>query len=69
MAHKILMTAQRPNSPFPFTCLPKIPAGQQEEGHGVVHHGQEEHHQPYLLRYYQNDLIDPQSSNPFLLLN
>ena len=29
----------------PSTCQPKkIPAGQQEEGHGIVHHGQEEHH-------------------------
>ena len=38
----------------PRTCPPKIPAGQQEEGHGVVHHGQEEDHPPYLLHHYQN---------------
>ena len=42
----------------PSTCpAKKIPAGQQEEGHGVVHHGQEEHHQPYLLHHYQNASI------------
>ena len=42
----------------PRTCPPKkIPAGQHEEVHGVAHHGQEEHYQPYLLRHYQNASI------------
>ena len=42
----------------PRTCPPKkFPAGQHEEGHGVAHHGQEEHYQPYLLRHYQNASI------------
>ena len=36
---------------IPCTCPPKIQGGQQEEGHGVVHHGQGEHHQTYLLHY------------------
>ena len=42
----------------PSTCPPKkIPAGQQAEGHGVVHHGQGEHHETYLLHNYQNASI------------
>ena len=32
----------------------QISVGQQEEGHGVVHHVQGEHHQTYLLHHYQN---------------
>ena len=40
------------------TCPPnKIQAGQQEEGHGVGHHVQGEHHQTYLLHHYQNASI------------
>ena len=31
--------------------------GQQEEGHGVVHHVQWDHHQSYLLHHYQNASI------------
>ena len=39
----------------PSTCPAKqILGGKQEEGHGVVHQVQEEHHQTYLLHYYQN---------------
>ena len=35
----------------------QISGGQQEEGRGVVHQVQEEHHQTYLLQYFQNDTI------------
>ena len=35
----------------------KKTGGQQEEGHGVVHHVQGEHHQSYLLHHYQNAII------------
>ena len=35
----------------------QISVGQQEEGHGVVHHVQGEHHQTYLLHHYQNASI------------
>ena len=28
--------------------------GQQEEGHGVVHHLQQEHHQSHLMHHFQN---------------
>ena len=42
----------------PPTCLAKkILGGQQEEGHGVVHHVRGEHHQSYLLHHYQNASI------------
>ena len=42
----------------PPTCpAKKILGGQQEEGHGVVHHVQLEHHQSYLLHHYQNASI------------
>ena len=42
----------------PSTCPAKqISGGQQEEGHGVVHHVQGEHHQTCLLHYYQNASI------------
>ena len=38
----------------PPTCpAKKISGGQQQEGHGVVHHVQSEHHQSYLLQHYQ----------------
>ena len=40
------------------TCPAKqISGGQREEGHGVVHHVQGEHYQPYLLHHYQNASI------------
>ena len=35
----------------------QISGGQQEEGHGVVHQVQGEHHQSYLLHHYQNASI------------
>ena len=35
----------------------KISGGQPEEGHGVVHHVQWEHHQSYFLYHYQNASI------------
>ena len=35
----------------------QISGGQREEGHGVVHHVQGEHHQTYLLHHYQNASI------------
>ena len=35
----------------------QISGGQQDEGHGVVHHVQGEHHQTYFLHHYQNDSI------------
>ena len=38
----------------------KISGGQQEEGHGVVHHDQWEHYQSYLLHQYQNASIQGQ---------
>ena len=42
----------------PSTCPAKlISGGQQEEGHGVVHHVQGEHHQTNLLHPYQNASI------------
>ena len=42
----------------PSTCPAKqISGGQQEEGLGVVHQVQEEHHQTYLLHHYQNATI------------
>ena len=42
----------------PSTCQTnEITGGQQEEGHGVVHHVQWEHHQSYLLHHYQNASI------------
>ena len=42
----------------PSTCPAKqISGGQREEGHGVVHHVQGEHHQTYLLDHYQNASI------------
>ena len=42
----------------PSTCPAKqISGGQREEGHGVVHHVQGEHHQTYLLHHYQNASI------------
>ena len=42
----------------PSTCPAKqISGGQQEEGFGVVHQVQEEHHQTYLLHHYQNATI------------
>ena len=31
----------------------QLSGGQGEEGHGVVHHVQGEHHQTYLLHHYQ----------------
>ena len=31
----------------------QISGGQQEEGHGEVHHVQGGHHQTYLLHHYQ----------------
>ena len=31
----------------PSTCSAQKTGGQQEEGHGVVHHVQGEHHQTY----------------------
>ena len=37
--------------------MKKISGGQREEGHGVVHHVQGEHYQPYLLHHYQNASI------------
>ena len=42
-----------PNCP-----VKQISGGQLEEGHGVVHHVQQEHHQSYLLHYYQNVSIN-----------
>ena len=40
---------------IPSTCPAKqISGGQREEGHGVVHHVQGEHHQTYLWHHYQN---------------
>ena len=42
----------------PFTCQAnKISGGQGEEGHAVVHHVQQEHHQTYLFHHYQNASI------------
>ena len=42
----------------PSTCQKnEITGAQQEEGHGVVHHVQWEHHQSYLLHPYQNARI------------
>ena len=42
----------------PSTCLAKrISGGQREEGHRVVHHVEEGHHQIYLLCHYQNAII------------
>ena len=42
----------------PSTCPAKqISGGQREEGHGVVHHVQGEHHQTYLLHHYKNASI------------
>ena len=35
----------------------KISGGQGEEGHGVVHQVEWEHHQTYLLHHYQNASI------------
>ena len=35
----------------------KISGEQREEGHGVVYHVQEEHHQSYLFTIYQENLI------------
>ena len=35
----------------------QISGGQQEEGHGVVHHVQGEHRQTFLLHHYQNASI------------
>ena len=38
----------------PPTCpAKKISGGQQEEGHGLVHHVQEEHHQSSLFDDYK----------------
>ena len=43
---------------FPPTCpARKISGGQQEEGHGVAHHVQWEHHQSYFLHHSQNASI------------
>ena len=33
----------------------QISGGQQEEGHGLVHHIQREIHQTYLLHHYQKN--------------
>ena len=42
----------------PSTCPAKQISGeQQEEGHGVVHQVQEDHHQTNLLHHYQNATI------------
>ena len=41
----------------PSTCPAKQISGGREEGHGVVHHVQGEHHQTYLLHHYQNASI------------
>ena len=38
----------------PYLSVKKISGGQQEEGQGVVHHLQREHHQAYLMHYFQN---------------
>ena len=38
-------------------CQQKISCGQQEEGLGVVHHLQREHHQYYLMHHYLNAKI------------
>ena len=60
----------------PLLVQQKVSGGQQEEGHGVVHHVKGEHHQSSLLDHYKNanlkgvlkpyfrlDLIDPLSSS------
>ena len=41
----------------PYLYSKKISGGQLEEGQGVVHHVQWEHHQSYLLHHYQNESI------------
>ena len=42
----------------PPTCPAiKNSGGQREEGHGIVHHVQCEHHQSYLLHHYRNASI------------
>ena len=51
-------TSENKNGPEWSTLLvhqKKNSVGQQEEGHGVVHHLQLEHHQSYLMNHYQND--------------
>ena len=48
--------ALAPN-PKPQTLSSQTERGQQEEGHGVVHHVQGEHHQTYVLHQYQNASI------------
>ena len=51
----------------PPTCLSKKNAdGQWEEGYGVVHHLQREHHQSNLMHHYQNASIqcNPLVPNP-----
>ena len=35
----------------------QISGGQRQEGHGVVHRVQGEHHQTYLYHHYQNARI------------
>ena len=42
----------------PYLPIKKNSGGQQEKGHGVVHHVQGEHHQSYLLHHYQNASIN-----------
>ena len=41
----------------PTYTAKQISGGQGEEGHGVVHHVQGEHHKTYLLHRYQNASI------------
>ena len=41
----------------PLYLTVKISGGQQELGHGVVHHIQGEHNLSYFITIYQEDLI------------
>ena len=47
---------QKPKTKGPWADT-KISGVQREEGHGVVHHVQWEHHQSYLLHHYRNASI------------
>ena len=58
------------NGPTNLSVKKKIEGGQREGGHGVVHHLQQEYHQPYLMHHptcqsKKNlvDFVDGQSIN------
>ena len=53
-SHKKVQKVRMVQNGQPNLSVKKNLGGQREEGHGVVHHIQREHHQSYLMHHYQN---------------